>query len=409
MVAMLQTTASVEDRIDRTTVFGEPAGYTEAWQRDRWKGRDPHLALLLDPIEEEIRWLGRAQGGRQLTTVDRLVSVTEILELDEPVGLDLLEGELSARHERVLQRRGILPPRGGEAVVAALSKLRPEYAEDIDRLSRPATFVLPPGRRGQTLALERDAVGVLLELGGMARRPLRLWSSPPPSAASSSFLAGLPETDQLEDTLIAYDAERFGDWVREPTTRLDWRLFKDGRREMLIMNANRTAVERTLGVDVVYYNKPLNSFVLVQYKRMIQRGKTPAAYRPDKNLIEELKRMRRIDALSEGSSGEFRLMRTPCWLKLCEAKPVVADPTELIKGMYLAREHFEELMARLKGPKGGIVFSYDNVPRYLTNTLFLELVKEGWVGSQGDVTADIAGLVEQSLRDRHSVLIGLQQ
>lgn len=40
---------------------------------------------------------------------------------------------------------------------------------------------------------------------------------------------------------------------------------------MFVMNANRTPVERTLGVDLVYWNEQERAFVLVQYKKMVRR------------------------------------------------------------------------------------------------------------------------------------------
>jgi hypothetical protein len=129
------------------------------------------------------------------------------------------------------------------------------------------------------------------------------------------------------------------------------------------MNANRTADERTLGVDVVYLNESLDSFVLVQYKKLKRsrrNSKSTLSFRPDANLPKELERMRRVDALSHGATGPFRLLHTPCWLKLTEPSTTVSDAALLLKGMYLARQHFESLLLSLRGPRGGIRLGYDN-------------------------------------------------
>lgn len=406
MVAILNCDLRLENRLDALTSEGKTGQYTEAWRRTEWSGALPHVALILDS-SGEVKWLGRAKGGRPLTTLDRLVSITDVLELDNPIRLGELEPHIPARHRPMLVRRGMLPPRGGEAVIAAMLRLFPDLASRVAYLGRLDVAQLPDGHRGEVLNMERDGLGLLLEIAGMSRAVLREWAEPGPD---SPFLAGLPERTPIEDAQIGYDVERFADLVREPETRIEWRTFSGGGRRLHVMNANRTRVERTLGVDVVYLNEPEDSFVLVQYKRL-QRSKagssTPAFYRPDANLEDELVRMRRIDGLSHGVPGRFRLLCTPCWLKLTDPSSTVDDPAALLKGMYFAREHFEELLASCRGPHGGIRIGYDNVDRYMTNTVFTELVRDGWIGSRGAATADIRGLIAESLGAGHALLVGV--
>jgi len=255
--------------------------------------------------------------------------------------------------------------------------------------------------------MERDAVGLVLEFADMPRAPLRQWRIP---AGESPFLSGLPDGVPMEDAQIAYDLERFADWAPQRSGRVEWRVFTKGRRRLLVMNANRTSVEHTLGVDVVCYNESLMSFVLVQYKKLkkSRRGSQETlSYRPDANLANELDRMRRVDALSHGAVGPFRLLHTPCWLKLTEPRSVVSDPAELLPGMYFAREHFESLLLELRGPKGGVRIGYDNVSRYLNNTLFTDLVRDAWIGSRSVATEEIKRLVHQNLAGGRAVVFGV--
>lgn len=132
------------------------------------------------------------------------------------------------------------------------------------------------------------------------------------------------------------------------------------------------------------------------------------AYRPDHNLESELKRMRRVEVMCSKSVGDFRLSAAPCWLKLCDPQPRLRDPSELIRGMYLAREHFEKLLETCRGPRGGVRLSYENVSRYLSNTTFIELVRDGWIGSSGVGTQQVGELIKESLETRHAVLFGVQ-
>lgn len=408
MVAILDCGADVADRLERRAVRGQPVEYSEAWRWDKWQGLDAHLAILVDE-DGAIRWLGRVQGGKGVTSRDRMVIVTEIEEID-PTALDNLRSSLPRELADIERRRGILPPAVGAAVVAGLLHLLPGYRDLVARLGRPRDTSLPAGARAELLNQQRDAVGMLLDiaLGDTSRRILRTWSAPPGDAP---FLSGMSDYRALEDRLVTHDVERFGSWVQIPNARVEWRTFTEGRRRIFIMDANRTPVEHTLGVDVVYYNEARDSFVLVQYKKM--RHEPTAAgrslfYRPDNNLSDELQRMQSIDELCAGKNGDFRLLATACWMKLCDPHPVVEDAASLIRGMYFAREHFLELLQSCRGPKGGTRIGYDNVPRHLNNTMFTDLVADGWIGSRGPATEEIQRLIRESLETGHAVIVGVQ-
>jgi hypothetical protein len=293
-------------------------------------------------------------------------------------------------------------------------ELRPSVADLIERFQQPSSLRLPGGRRGEILSQERDGLGLLLDIGGVGRSVLRAWTPPP---IGVPFLDGMPATSALEDHLIAHDINRFSDWLSVPNSDVAWRAYESRGRRMFVMNANRTPVERTLGVDVVYWNEQEKAFVLVQYKKMsrVSYGKHPSGvdrhrdvFRPDPNLAAELKRMTAIDAVCESQPGDFRLLPTPCWLKLCRFDAQIRDPTALIGGMYLARSHFEELLNKSPGPRGGKQLTYDNVPRHVTNTMFIDLVKDGWIGSRGAASGQIEGLIQESLETRHAVVFGIE-
>lgn len=407
MVAIING-ENVADRLEQQTVFGDAITFTQAWRRVDWEGSKPHLALIV--LDGEVGLLGRAQAGSQITTVDRIVRVAEVQHID-PIPLEELRRALPSRHQRNVDRIGILPPHGGEAVVRALLQVRPHEADLIRSLQRPLEVRFPRGRAGELLNQERDGLGLVLDLAGIGRQALRSWSAP---QTGVPFLAGIPDRTALEDHLIAHDTERFGSWLPEDTGDVAWRSFTDGRRRVFVMNANRTAVEHTLGVDVVYWNEQQSSFVLVQYKKMRREddepggGPTRLVYRPDRNLERELERMRQVDAQCTSQPGDFRLLWTPCWLKLCDPTSRVSDPADLIRGMYFAREHFEELMQACRGPRGGIAITYENTSRHFSNTLFIELVRDGWIGSSGSGTDQLRDLVRESISTGHSVLFGAQ-
>ena len=202
------------------------------------------------------------------------------------------------------------------------------------------------------------------------------------------------------------------DMVSNPTSHVNWRLFHSHGRQLFIVNANREPAERALGVDLIYYNVNRQSLVLVQYKKLdaTQNGR----YYPsrDSSLNKELRRMRSLDRYVthiRKESDDFRLLPSPSWIKLCHPLPYVPNSTDMIHGMYLAREHFELLRNddALKGPNGGTVFSYRTVPNYLDNTTFTRLVETGMIGTTGTSTQLVHQQIVRSFTNRKSIALGM--
>jgi hypothetical protein len=403
MVAVINC-GDISDLLDYRSTYGKRKKYTFASPRDSWQGAQPHLALLVD--DENIHWLGRAQGGQIITDRDRRVEVVDIEDFEDISLIDLRQ-QLPRRYKDRLGW-GILPPATGSAVIQALIEMHPNWKETISRLNQPKHFRISQSARGRLLNEQRDGVGLLLEIGGTGREFLRDWTPPP---ARASFLAGIKQRFVSEETLINHDVRRFPGLAETLGADVDWRVFEGNRRQIFVMNANTEPVENTLGVDVVYFNEAFKSFVLVQYKRLVREsnaeGESGVWYRPDHNLSTELDRMGVVDSLYGSREGDFRLFSQACWVKLCDPSAVVQDPLQLIKGMYLTRKHFVELLEVCKGPRGGVRLGYDNVPRHINNTLFVELVKEGWVGTCGTGTMELGEVVRMVLENRRALVLGV--
>lgn len=406
MVAIIDSGDISELLAFRSLRRGKRKNYTTvAWRQKQWRDVNPHLALLLDE-RYAIRWIGRAQGRRSSTDLDRRVEVVDI-ESFTGITFESLRQQLSNDYKGEL-RLGILSNTVGDAVTRVLTEMYPDWAETISRLSRRDPFHLPPGERGYRLNEERDGTGLLLDIGGIGREALRDLASPEPQ--QPSFLAGVSNRFISEESLIDYDVGRFPGLVEGLSGHVDWRVFEGNRRQMFIMNANLEPLEETLGADVLYFNETFKSFVLIQYKRLTKErpGAIPSkvCYRPDQHLARELERMRVVDELYGSSGGDFRLFGQACWVKLCNSTARVEDSMELVKGMYLAREHFVELLDKCKGPRGGTRLGYDNVSRYINNTMFTQLVKDGWIGTRDTGTAELEKVVVTVLESRRALVLG---
>lgn len=194
-----------------------------------------------------------------------------------------------------------------------------------------------------------------------------------------------------EDQLLQFDHQRFSDWLGSDGDRFGWRQYTNQSRtqRLLVYYANLTPIEHTLGVDLLYHHEGHGCYVLVQYKKLaIEKGGTEWGYRPDKNLRGQLDRMRDIDDLcrsieQERKVSEFRLLPTPCMVKLCEPQSLIMDSSEWVPGMYLAREQFESALTAptSKGPRGGVRLTYNNVERYPQRDNLFDAA-QGWLDRQ---------------------------
>ncbi|HYX72527.1 MAG TPA: hypothetical protein VE732_07135 [Nitrososphaera sp.] len=57
------------------------------------------------------------------------------------------------------------------------------------------------------------------------------------------------------------------------------------------------------------------------------------------------------------------------------------------------------------GRKGGKQLTFENIERYFNNTLFVELVQAGWIGSKLMQTAALTDLVRSAIENNKSVIL----
>ena len=409
MVAIIEA-EDLAEVLKRRSVRNERRKYTVAWRQSEWTGGRSQLALLLDK-HSVVRWLGRAVAKVRVTDRDRRVEISDIEEF-AGISLDILRRYVYQRSKHTLPSSGLLPENVATLTVEGLIDAFPHLDEVVRRLSQSDGLSLPEGVRGQFLNEQRDQTGLLLEIEGFSRELLREVSVTP---QTPSFLSGLPRNGQpryiSEATVLTRDLNRFPGLVEAVTADADWRLFEGGGRRLFILSSDREPIEKTTGTDMVYFNETMKSFVLVQYKRAIRDRRSTRRselwYYADKNLDDELERMRMVDELYGGKPGDFRLFDQACWLKICEPDAEVENPAELMKGMYLAREHFVDIFENQRGPKDGRRIGYENAPRYINNTLFVQLLKDGWIGTRGTGTEQLGEIVAQVLASRRAITLGI--
>ena len=107
----------------------------------------------------------------------------------------------------------------------------------------------------------------------------------------------------------------------------------------------------------------------------------------------------------------YRLGSDAFFFKLY-ANPIGAPTSDrLLPGMYFPLSYWTSLMdsPEVRGPRGGVRITYDNAGRYLTNTDFIGLVGDAWVGTSLQSEKKINAVIEQAVDAGHSVTLAASQ
>lgn len=389
--------------------------------------RDPRLCLVLAdyPIAEGEAYgewgshydapkdlyvlaVGRIRGSGRPATTDFRVKVDLLHPLAEPVKLRAVVGGVSHSPRTLTTIRAtVARDLGPETTVSyrnALDVLFPGLGPTIDVLLGNRD-VETSAVAAATLAEERDATHLALRIAGIEVDPDDWWND-----TASTYLSSLAYAPR-ESALLGHDSTRFGDFELSSGTRPDWQEFTDGQVSLRIANVDKTPLEETLGVDLIYRHLDADTFVLVQYKRMLKMSKG-WTYQVDAQFLEELDRMSRADVgdnrKSKAGPGTWRLNPGACWFKLV-TPPDRFDLTsrKLLPGLYLPLEYAEELLADdcTLGPRGGRRFRWDDIDRYVTSGMFTQLVREGWIGSRGLQTKALQKLIDSFLGQDRAVVL----
>lgn len=370
--------------------------------------------------------LGLIRAEKKSGDLDTLVRVDHVHRLHNPVDLDEAIGNLSARlanHARdALAQTTVLSERTAIELLHVLGNRSPEVADALATLQDRLQDDRPVRDLSQATAELHDAVTLGLRLAGFPSGVL-LGRKPTSGTTPANYFARLATSgrDPSEAAMIRHDAAHFGSWIPTDGHVLDVVEFADPHepmRRVTALFADKEAEERVTGADLVYFREHFPGFVLVQYKRMRQEGEeqdSPYGYRPDKQLRKELRRMRAILATipkanlssTEPATAEWRLHDQPFYIKLVQDGRTRPTKGDLIAGMYFPIDLFELLLndAVIRGPQRTKPIGWHNVGRWLTNTHFLTLMQDGWIGSTGLTTSHLAAIVNEVWATGQSVLV----
>ncbi|MFC3627122.1 hypothetical protein ACFOKJ_13470 [Vogesella amnigena] len=398
--------------------------------------------VLLSFTGHTIDFIALATKGSRVVTGKSRVEFSDLVDLSS-VPLHEVEGLLSQNTKLHFMksssgRGGRLPEKTWSETIQALMKIRPNMANEIERLIS-LTVVSKYRLRGESaeiLAQEREALGAALDIfsghNELRKDVLKSWAPKLdnvsnyddhtmdadlniPNDSSISFLSGIPDRYIQEESAIQHD---LFNWENEKPSLhcMGVSVFEQGSRFLEVVYANKNPLERTLGVDLIYYNKSFHSFVLVQYKLMKEKNDTEGFYyRPDEQLYKEVARIDdfhdKIKINTKTSShGGFRINHDGFLYKLVPNKGLQAATEKLIAGMYITNDYMKFLLGESgpKGKQGGRLITFKNSPRYLTNTEFASMVNRGWIGTSSNQSDSLARLIKDFLETGRALIVAVE-
>lgn len=400
--------------------IGERATFTDAVRRKGYQAKSSALCLLsLDALGIDGACLVRK--GNPITTAKSLLRFSRFVDFD-PIAFDEYVRYANSpmrRHVVAVLRPGSrsVPQATWQTLWEATKTLRPSVRAQLEQLERATRDepVVVDGPGADVLIQERDAIGLALDISGMNRRAIMEVSLPRQTTGLVSFLSSLGDLQLSEDTMIEHDTRLLGAWQQLQPVIVGTTSFERADQRLTVFNANRTPIENVLGVDLVYWHHAYRSFVLVQYKKMKKLSTGEPIFRPTGDQYEsELQRMRKAASHTASRTPisrlrDFRLYGQAFFFKLCPPSNFRSPPDQLIRGYYFPLDYWDLLVrsSSARGSRGGLGITDKNARRSINNTLFIELLQDGWIGSAGRTTLDLIKLVRDAVSARRAVVVAV--
>jgi hypothetical protein len=212
-----------------------------------------------------------------------------------------------------------------------------------------------------------------------------------------------------EDNVVHSDASQIPGFDAIASDVTGRAVFKKGDERLVIYTANKLPLENMLGVDLIYINETRGNVVMVQYKMLEenkQQDETDWLFRPDKQLRDEIARMKIPDI--EGTPADYRLSCNPFFFKFVKRK--IMDDSH--QSFLISLDHLNKILAdsNAKGPKNGIRLSYEKLDgTYLREADMISLIRSGYVGTHREETQALATIIHEVARGKKALVLAWQQ
>lgn len=376
----------------------------------------------VDKADFSIDYVGISRSGSLIATDLIRIKVSNLIQT-ENIDVRAIIADLPAKFaNRLPASYGDplrLPPKLSEALIKAIQGASTSVRNGIPKLRSYLSELneVASNPEGDISTFERDAVVTSLEtFGGTPFRKEILRGTQPSASSTPSFLQRLSHYDIREDVQINFDGITFpGFNIARAEIFGAVQVVNSSGQQLTILNCNRQSLEQTLGVDLIYYNHLYQSFVLVQYKRLVSEAGSSPVYRPDsdRNYAGELQRMNDANddlsslISSDTSINDYRLGTNAFFFKFCEARQKSALDAGMISGMYIPLGLWNQFVQTgdARGPRGGLRVDWDNHPRSFNNSRFCQLLKDGWIGSSARQTERLDQIIEGTLAGQRMLVL----
>jgi len=352
--------------------------------------------------------------GRVATQTDRIsfrnpinlegISVSKILDT-LPVRIKAHFQKQSQSHITTLSKRV------QEELLSYFQKFHTDIHDEIQTLLIRIQFSFPNYSRKakEIITQEKDAVKLIFKMFDFEESDIPIWKSDDNSAP---FLKGYNNLTIREDPMVNHDSNVFGDWEQVGRHIQGAVEFEKENQKITILNVNRQPLETTLGVDLLIYHHTYQSYIFIQYKRMIKEPNF-YAYRPtDSSYLSEIERMNLfMKTINQNSKIQtlknYRLNNEMFLFKLCPAQIENLKSNRMAGGMYIPLKLWNVLLndESTNGPKGGKVITFANTHRYFNNSQFINLAQNGWIGSKIEDHNILTEIVKSSIDSKKSLIL----
>lgn len=392
--------------------FGEPV---PEFSHSR---NNPLVCFIVDS-SNRLTSIAIGKRGTMAGTDMRRLNLHDIYAISSPIPIDEIESQSPKRLKKKISERmefgGLLPPKSFESFLHIVSSLAPDTSSILSKFSEARIRRIQnlPSRVRETLAVQKEAVATALTIAGINRDEMQGWDVTD-NGTTASFLDGLEQVRLREDPMVINDMNTLPGYEAIKHTTHTSVVFENSQSKLTVVLANRLPLEKQLGVDLIYYNETFSCFLMVQYKAMEEEGDETVYRFPNKQLSEELYRMRlvlselnKVDPNTEADG--FRLSENPFFLKICPRLVFNPDNVGLVKGMYLPLDYWDLLSEHptMLGPKGGRRLSYNNVRRYFDNTEFVTIASGGWVGTTIEQSKHLETAIKSTLESGRAVVFAV--
>jgi hypothetical protein len=391
--------------------------FTDAMSIPDWSMNTKEI-FLITLSKGEIFGAALASQGEVIASHKVRVHFHHIIKFAPAIALVVINRKIRDRliYYQAQTSQGVgkrIPEDLWEELMGILAKQRPDSASDLDKLHKLRKAQVRDTQSEEYMSIEsqarqqiHDSKNIALRIAGFDPHVLLAENN----KAEAPFLKGINIVHPSEDMMIQRDMAVFGDWEMRTLPVVQAVEFRKRDHKLTVVNANRRPLEQTFGVDLIYYNHVYDAYVMVQYKRALDEAKG-FVYRPDSNYKKELDRMRtwRKELYLDEScakSSSYRLSNEFFYWKLCpEFIEVDINSTNMIDGSYypldlwlLWADSDESI-----GPRNGRRFEAS--ARHFSNSLFIDLMHYGWIGSRNLQSDRICEIVHEALEKNRAVTL----